>query len=176
MVVPSFSISQTYQIQPLMPRPQLALQTISSASTALFFFPRKLVLIRSSVFYSRISWNGDVDDLGLHYVPINPFPSKWVLRALIDFTLSNARRFYSSMGNLLDRKGLFMKSMSGPRASTILSHFTLKSHRTFKLSFSTTRSGVFVPSVRRYRSPCVPDCSQNSCDRTHYTAFRTFRT
>ena len=29
-----------------------------------------------------------------------------MLRALIDFTLSNARRFYSSMGNLLDRKGL----------------------------------------------------------------------
>ena len=42
-----------------------------------------------------------VDDL-----LVNPFPSKWVLRALIDFTLSNARRFYSSMGNLLDRKGL----------------------------------------------------------------------
>ena len=37
---------------------------------------------------------------------LNPFPSKCVLRALIDFTLSNARRFYSSMGNLLDRKGL----------------------------------------------------------------------
>ena len=36
----------------------------------------------------------------------NPFPSKWVLRALIDFTLSNARRCYSSMGNPLDRKGL----------------------------------------------------------------------
>ena len=29
-----------------------------------------------------------------------------MLRALIDFTLSNARRFYSSMGNLLDGKGL----------------------------------------------------------------------
>ena len=29
-----------------------------------------------------------------------------MLRALIDFTLYNARRFYSSMGNLLDRKGL----------------------------------------------------------------------
>ena len=43
-----------------------------------------------------------------NYVPINPFPSKWVLRALIDFTLSNARRFYSSMGNLLDRKGLIL--------------------------------------------------------------------
>ena len=41
-----------------------------------------------------------------NYVPINPFPSEWVLRALIDFTLSNARRFYSSMGNLLDGKGL----------------------------------------------------------------------
>ena len=43
---------------------------------------------------------------GHFYNLINPFPSKWVLRALIDFTLSNARRFYSSMGNLLDRKGL----------------------------------------------------------------------
>ena len=29
-----------------------------------------------------------------------------MLRALIDFTLSNARRFYSSMGNPLDGKGL----------------------------------------------------------------------
>ena len=36
----------------------------------------------------------------------NPFPFEWVLRALIDFTLSNARRFHSSMGNLLDGKGL----------------------------------------------------------------------
>ena len=41
-----------------------------------------------------------------NYVPINPFPCEWVLRALIDFTLSNARRFYSSTGNLLDGKGL----------------------------------------------------------------------
>ena len=41
-----------------------------------------------------------------NYVPINPLTSEWVLRALIDFTLSNARRFYSSMGNLLDGKGL----------------------------------------------------------------------
>ena len=29
-----------------------------------------------------------------------------MLRALIDFTLSNARRFYSSMGNPLDGKGI----------------------------------------------------------------------
>ena len=31
-----------------------------------------------------------------------------VLRALTDFTLSNARRFYSSMGNPLDGKGLML--------------------------------------------------------------------
>ena len=38
---------------------------------------------------------------------VNPLTSEWALRALIDFTLSNARRFYSSMarGNPLDGKG-----------------------------------------------------------------------
>ena len=40
------------------------------------------------------------------YFPINPFPFEWVLRALIDFTPSNARRFYSSMKIFLDGKGL----------------------------------------------------------------------
>ena len=49
---------------------------------------------------------GDAYKYSHIFVRFNPFPSKWVLRALIDFTLSNARRFYSSMGNLLDRKGL----------------------------------------------------------------------
>ena len=39
-----------------------------------------------------------------HGRSLNPFPFEWVLRALIDFTLSNARLFYSSMGNLLDEK------------------------------------------------------------------------
>ena len=39
-------------------------------------------------------------------IVFNPFPFERVLRALVDFTLSNARRFYSSMGNLLDGKGL----------------------------------------------------------------------
>ena len=34
-------------------------------------------------------------------VPINPLTAEWALSALIDFTLSNARRFYSSMGNPL---------------------------------------------------------------------------
>ena len=37
---------------------------------------------------------------------LNPLTADWALRALIDFTLSNARRFYSSMGNPLDGKGL----------------------------------------------------------------------
>ena len=37
---------------------------------------------------------------------INPFTAEWALRALRDFTLSNARRFYSSTGNPLAGKGL----------------------------------------------------------------------
>ena len=44
---------------------------------------------------------------------LHPFPFEWVLRALTDFTLSNARRFYSSMGNLLDGKGLSSHDGSG---------------------------------------------------------------
>ena len=37
---------------------------------------------------------------------INPFSSIGTLVTLIDFTLSNARRFYSAMGNPLDMKEL----------------------------------------------------------------------
>ena len=37
---------------------------------------------------------------------INPLTAEWALRALIDFTLSNARRFYSSNGIPLDGRGL----------------------------------------------------------------------
>ena len=37
---------------------------------------------------------------------IYPLRSVGTLMTLIDFTLSNARRFYSSMGNPLDMKGL----------------------------------------------------------------------
>ena len=40
------------------------------------------------------------------FFSINPLTAELVLRALIDFTLSNARRFYSSMGNPLAGKGL----------------------------------------------------------------------
>ena len=41
---------------------------------------------------------------------LNPLTAEWALRALIDFTLSNARRFYSSMGNPLDGKGLIVST------------------------------------------------------------------
>ena len=40
---------------------------------------------------------------------INHLTAEWALRALTDFTLSNARRFYSSMGNPLDGKGLSLE-------------------------------------------------------------------
>ena len=45
-----------------------------------------------------VMWFGKID--------FNPLTAEWALRALIDFTLSNARRFYSSKGNPLDGKGL----------------------------------------------------------------------
>ena len=50
-------------------------------------------------FFSRTRENG----LNIHIS--NPFISQGAHRALIDFTLSNARRFYSSMGNPLAVKG-----------------------------------------------------------------------
>ena len=48
---------------------------------------------------------------------VNPLPAEWALRALIDFTLSNARRFYSSMGNLLDGKGLSNSEVNAVRVT-----------------------------------------------------------
>ena len=43
-------------------------------------------------------------------LPFNPLTAERALRALIDFTLSNARRFYSSMGTPLDGKGLNIRN------------------------------------------------------------------
>ena len=42
----------------------------------------------------------------ISFTSVNPLTAERALRALVDFTLSNARRFYSSMGNPLDRKVL----------------------------------------------------------------------
>ena len=55
-----------------------------------------------------------------NYVPINPLTAEWALRALIDFTLSNARRFYSSMGNPLDGKGLTTSKTVSPLIGNIV--------------------------------------------------------
>ena len=49
-------------------------------------------------------------------LPFNPLTAEWALRVLTDFTLSDARRFYSSMGNPLDGKGLnFTQDKMQPR-------------------------------------------------------------
>ena len=70
----------------------------------------------------RPAWSTSSDVLALHIITVevrnhkkmaliilidfNPLTAEWALRALIDFTLASARRFYLSMGNSLDRKGL----------------------------------------------------------------------
>ena len=56
----------------------------------------------------NLNWNHfDIKSLtASKTVPIDPLTAERALRALIDFTLSNARRFYSSMGNPLAGKGL----------------------------------------------------------------------
>jgi len=60
--------------------------------------------ILSNLFgsFSRSNFNYSVGD----WIMLNPLTAEWALRTPIDFTLSNARRFYSSMGNLLAVKGL----------------------------------------------------------------------
>ena len=53
-------------------------------------------------------------NLTLRSKVFNPLTAEWALRALRDFTLSNARRFYSSMGNPLDGKGLMCRANIWP--------------------------------------------------------------
>ena len=71
---------------------------------------------------------------------VNPLTAKWALRALIEFTLSNARRFYSSMGNPLDGKGLTtpkavpINPLTAERALRALIVFTLSNARRFKFT------------------------------------------
>ena len=47
------------------------------------------------------------------------------LMTLIDFTLSNARRFYSSMGNPSNMKGLKGKAAEGPLSRAVYVRFYL---------------------------------------------------
>ena len=65
-------------------------------------------------------FDGDLNNVK-NYVLINPLTAEWVLRALIDFTLSNARRFYLSMGNPLHGKGLTTSKTMSP-LNIYLSH------------------------------------------------------
>ena len=55
----------------------------------------------------------------------NPLTAEWALRALLDSTLSNARRFYSSMENPLDGKGL----NTGRRELQYLNHLKFFFHK-----------------------------------------------
>ena len=65
------------------------------------------ICIRPCVVSCSFSSSSITDVIALYNV-INPLTAEWALRALIDFTLSNARRFYSSMENSLNAKGLNM--------------------------------------------------------------------
>ena len=66
----------------------------------------------------------------------NALTALGALRALIDFTLSNARRFYSSMGNPLPVKGLTasnvpINALTAVGALRALTDFTLSNARRF---------------------------------------------
>ena len=51
-------------------------------------------------------WGSQLTQMHLSEQTINSLTAEWALRALMDFFLSNARRFYSSIGNPLAEKGL----------------------------------------------------------------------
>ena len=70
----------------------------------------------------------------------NPLTAEGALRALIEFALSNARRFYSSMGNPLAGKGL------KPFQDILNRHPQIENQRasfTFKISQQKTLTPIF---------------------------------
>ena len=71
--------------------------------------------------------------------PLNPSVSVSALMTLRDFTLSNARRFYSSMGNPTDTEGLNLCRFSHQHGnnSVELSIIIIIINRYFKTKFST---------------------------------------
>ena len=58
-------------------------------------------------FLVNSNWSSNMDKQPS--ICLNPSVSVSALMILIDFTLSNARRFYSSMGNPSDTEGLMSK-------------------------------------------------------------------
>ena len=67
----------------------------------------RMILQHKTILLEKQKLHRVPGNVSLPFKPkVNPLTAEWALRALIDFTLSNARRFYSSKGNPLDRKGL----------------------------------------------------------------------
>ena len=71
----------------------------------------------SGLSFQMSSWSRVKSELIKKNVlnPLTPVSAKWQM-ALIDFTLSNARRFYSSMGNPAAVEGL-TKNIKKPSMS-----------------------------------------------------------
>ena len=58
----------------------------------------------NDVSWERITQSPTISAIIKFSTSDNPLPAEWVLRALIDFTLSNASRFYSVNGEPLRRE------------------------------------------------------------------------
>ena len=76
---------------------------------------------------------------------LNPFSAKDVL---IDFTLSNARRFYSSKGNPLALKGLTAQTTQNPKLA--LSSSPRIRHIPSKTKSVTPQIFAFLAKVDQY--------------------------
>ena len=105
--------------------------------------------------------------------PINPLTAEWALRALTDFTLSNARRFYSSMGNPLDGKGLrketprMIVSQASPKSASKsifiqASLFPCKKHDCMWAQMQLRNKHKTKPTTPRviFRLLTVPSCEE----------------
>ena len=112
----------------------------------------------------------------------NPLTAEWALRALIDFTLSNARRFYSSMGNPLDGKGLRHRwamgvaTSDGPPCDFSANKLTIWMRRRYDFFFHLITALLFSNSESRAKTP-RPDSFECFFDpqRSFGNPFRTFR-
>ena len=104
------------------------------------------------------------------YVPINALTAVGALMTLLDFTLSNARRFYSSMGNCLAVKGSTTSNAMSP-LSTLLFLVSF----CFQLSFSSPptsritsytvhyQTATNIATVRLMYEQCLYDFKPTPC-------------
>lgn len=101
------------------------------------------------------------------------FPMKLALLCIFSISLSFTRASPGMVMSMIlaSIAGLSTKAISGLyRASTILSHCTLKSHRALKPLFSTAHSGVclyhflvYSSSVFPHSAHTEPHCHSTSC-------------